>query len=239
MDVITICSRISEICKAKGLSIGTVEVKAGLSQGMVSRWRRQGIMPGIDKIIKIAQVLGVSVDYLLGISDDSGGETERQDAWQETDTSQSQENPKEKDTLKKTNNLKRSITFVKGLIYLTERQDIIWRTLTDDQNVFKSNVMGLIRNARKFRFGHAYYAERNYDSFVLLAQWNNESEAASEESFELTLFVLPYSKNPRLICSSNHVLVDLLELTDSTLTEQILSFRADDVQNEIILSLYK
>ena len=54
---------IKAICKQKGLSILQLEQNAGLAANTVYRWKEN--MPSVDKVKRVADVLGVTVDELL------------------------------------------------------------------------------------------------------------------------------------------------------------------------------
>ncbi|OMC87426.1 hypothetical protein BK128_08340 [Viridibacillus sp. FSL H7-0596] len=60
----TIVERIEELVKRNHLSIAELERKAGLPNGQIRRWSTSN--PGIDKVEKVADFFNVSVDYLLG-----------------------------------------------------------------------------------------------------------------------------------------------------------------------------
>lgn len=60
--------RIKKTAKTKNLSLQDVAEKAGLGINAIYRWKNQ--TPTTDSISKVAKVLNVSTDYLLGVSDD-------------------------------------------------------------------------------------------------------------------------------------------------------------------------
>ena len=47
----------------KGITVAELERRIGLSNGQITKWRRQ--VPGINKV-QLADYFDVSVDYLLG-----------------------------------------------------------------------------------------------------------------------------------------------------------------------------
>ncbi|MDG9745405.1 helix-turn-helix domain-containing protein, partial [Leuconostoc falkenbergense] len=60
----TIYDRIKEISNKKGVSIDYVNDKAGLSNKAIYGWKKS--TPKADNLQKVADVLHVSTDYLLG-----------------------------------------------------------------------------------------------------------------------------------------------------------------------------
>ena len=57
--------RIIRTMAQKNITQADMGTYLGISQAAVSAWRNEGSDPGCDKIIKIANKLGVSVEYLL------------------------------------------------------------------------------------------------------------------------------------------------------------------------------
>ncbi|TPF00957.1 XRE family transcriptional regulator [Weissella paramesenteroides] len=64
----TIFERVKDTAKQKSLTLRQVEEKAGLGRNSLYRWKNY--TPRGDGITAVANVLGVSVDYLLGNTDD-------------------------------------------------------------------------------------------------------------------------------------------------------------------------
>ena len=60
--------RIKGLCNRKGISIRQLERETGLADRTIGRWDTN--MPSIDRVKKVAEYFGVTVDYLLG--SDSG-----------------------------------------------------------------------------------------------------------------------------------------------------------------------
>lgn len=61
--------RIKNKCQKKGISISDLEQKAGYSIGMISRWQSSSDdFAVLSKIIIMAEILGITVDELLGIA---------------------------------------------------------------------------------------------------------------------------------------------------------------------------
>lgn len=64
----TVFERIKEISKKRGINLKTTAIEAGLSENAIYKWKIQ--TPATDKLKAVAAVLDVSVDYLLGNTDD-------------------------------------------------------------------------------------------------------------------------------------------------------------------------
>lgn len=64
----TVYERIKEISKKRGMSLQTVAKAAGLSQNMIYQYKNMN--PKTETLQLLSDVLGVSVDYLLGNTDD-------------------------------------------------------------------------------------------------------------------------------------------------------------------------
>lgn len=56
--------RIKLLASEKKITISELERKTNLGNGTISRWDSR--VPGVDKLIKVADYFDVSVDYLLG-----------------------------------------------------------------------------------------------------------------------------------------------------------------------------
>lgn len=55
---------IYEICRQKGISVRELERQCAFPQGSIRRW--VSVSPGIDKVAKVADVLGCTIDELCG-----------------------------------------------------------------------------------------------------------------------------------------------------------------------------
>ncbi|MDU2149646.1 MAG: helix-turn-helix domain-containing protein [Paeniclostridium sordellii] len=64
----TVIERIKEISKKRGWNLQKTATEAGIGINTIYKWKSQ--TPKIDAISKVADVLGVSVDYLLGNTDE-------------------------------------------------------------------------------------------------------------------------------------------------------------------------
>ncbi|WP_439818407.1 helix-turn-helix domain-containing protein [Weissella paramesenteroides] len=60
----TTFERIKITAKQRGLSLNQLNDKANLKQNIIYSWKKK--TPSADSLSKVANVLGVSVDYLLG-----------------------------------------------------------------------------------------------------------------------------------------------------------------------------
>lgn len=55
------------ILKERGLTNYKVSKDTGIAQSVLSTWKTKGTTPRVDKLQILAEYLGVSVDYLLGV----------------------------------------------------------------------------------------------------------------------------------------------------------------------------
>lgn len=62
---------INELLQNKGVSASKMMSELGFSSGLYSQWKSGKQKPSRDKLEKIAEYFGVSVDYLLGNSSDT------------------------------------------------------------------------------------------------------------------------------------------------------------------------
>lgn len=60
----TTFERIKNIAKKRGLTLTQLNDKAGLGTNSIYHWKSK--KPSLDNLQKVANVLGVTVDYLLG-----------------------------------------------------------------------------------------------------------------------------------------------------------------------------
>lgn len=61
-----IVQTIKRLCKEEQIKLSDLEIQSDLSKGAISRWKNE-LPKSIISLIKISQILNVSVDYLLGI----------------------------------------------------------------------------------------------------------------------------------------------------------------------------
>ena len=64
----TVFQRIKEISIQKKMSLQEIAQKAGMGINTIYGWQKQD--PATSKLTRVAEVLNVSVDYLLGNTDD-------------------------------------------------------------------------------------------------------------------------------------------------------------------------
>jgi transcriptional regulator with XRE-family HTH domain len=74
----TLFERVKETAKLKGFALSEVSRRAEIGEKSIYTWKPsksfpEGIEPKRETLEKVADVLGVSVDYLLGNSDDMHG----------------------------------------------------------------------------------------------------------------------------------------------------------------------
>jgi len=60
--------RIKDLCSSRNITVAELERELGFSNSTIRKWGKD-TSPSIDKIIKISDYFGVSVDYILGFTD--------------------------------------------------------------------------------------------------------------------------------------------------------------------------
>ena len=68
----TTFERIKKVANERGYSLKKLAIDAGFSENALYRYN-QGVEPKYSTVAALAKVLGVSVDYLLGNTDDMYG----------------------------------------------------------------------------------------------------------------------------------------------------------------------
>ena len=66
---------MSELRRRKGASQRTAAAELGISQALLSHYENGAREPGLDFVCRACEYYGVSADYLLGRTDEPGGET--------------------------------------------------------------------------------------------------------------------------------------------------------------------
>jgi len=59
--------RIYSLCEARGITVKKLAEDCGICPSLIRKWKTSS-SPSIDKIKPIAEYLGVSTDYLIGLS---------------------------------------------------------------------------------------------------------------------------------------------------------------------------
>lgn len=68
MIIVVLIARIKFLCDKKKVTFAEVERKIGISNGQIRRWDKTS--PNSETLKKVADYFNVSVDYLLGRTDD-------------------------------------------------------------------------------------------------------------------------------------------------------------------------
>ena len=69
MDVLLTAARIKSLCKEKGITIKSLLEQTGINRNFIYDLEKGGQIPSADKLERIADCLGCSVDHLLGRTD--------------------------------------------------------------------------------------------------------------------------------------------------------------------------
>lgn len=72
-----LADRIVELRKKKGWSQEELAEAAGVTRQSVSKWESAQSVPDLDKILKLAEIFGVTTDYLLKDEKTSEGRQEK------------------------------------------------------------------------------------------------------------------------------------------------------------------
>lgn len=67
----TIQQRIFDVMAQKGISQAKLAKETGISPSTISDWKKRNNTPSSDKICVIADCLGVSIGFLLGVNEES------------------------------------------------------------------------------------------------------------------------------------------------------------------------
>ena len=60
--------RIEQLCADKGITMSKLAADLGFSSSLIRKWKGE-TSPSIDKVKLIAEYFGVSLDYLIGMSE--------------------------------------------------------------------------------------------------------------------------------------------------------------------------
>ncbi len=80
-EIDTIVKRVSQKMLEKELSQSALAEKAGIAQPTLSLFLREKRSPSVDLLVRLAPILGVSVDYLVGNTDSSEAKAMVEHAW--------------------------------------------------------------------------------------------------------------------------------------------------------------
>ena len=69
MQNVQMAATIKELCKVKGITISSLLSECGLTKSFIYDLEKRAASPSSDKLSRIADYLGCSVDYLLGRTD--------------------------------------------------------------------------------------------------------------------------------------------------------------------------
>ncbi len=59
--------KIQELCREKGTNLSKLEIELGFGKGTLYKWGKSS--PNTDKLLRVADYFGVSLDYLIGKTD--------------------------------------------------------------------------------------------------------------------------------------------------------------------------
>lgn len=72
MDVLKIVENIQKICKDRGTNPTLAGKESGAGKDLVSSMKRRGVLPSIEKMMLLADYLGVTTSELLGEAELTG-----------------------------------------------------------------------------------------------------------------------------------------------------------------------
>ena len=61
-------TRIKELCESRGISMAKLSEDLGIAASLIRKWKTT-TSPSVYRVKMIAEYFGVSVDYLIGLSD--------------------------------------------------------------------------------------------------------------------------------------------------------------------------
>lgn len=64
-------SRIFMLMEERNVTAAQVTKEAGLTSGLLTQWKQRKQKPSTEAIVKLATYFNVSVDYLLGLTDEN------------------------------------------------------------------------------------------------------------------------------------------------------------------------
>ena len=66
-EKMNLLEKIQELCKENGMNPSKLEIELGFGKGTLYKWGKSS--PNTDKLSKVADYFGVSLDYLIGKTD--------------------------------------------------------------------------------------------------------------------------------------------------------------------------
>ncbi len=69
-DMFDVLGRITELRKARGISVYRLAKLSGIPQSTIATWYQKGLYPPIDKIEKVCRALDVSLSEFFRTADD-------------------------------------------------------------------------------------------------------------------------------------------------------------------------
>lgn len=69
----TTLERIKKLCESRGITVPTLEERLAIPNNTIYQWNKR--KPNTDRLEKVADYFNVSVDYLLGRTDDTDIQT--------------------------------------------------------------------------------------------------------------------------------------------------------------------
>lgn len=63
----TLKQKVRDLCKERGITVKEFELESDVGISQTARWDKN--VPSVDKVMKAAAYFGVSVDYLVGLTD--------------------------------------------------------------------------------------------------------------------------------------------------------------------------
>ena len=69
------------LCQSKGVSLSKAADEIGFDRSSITKWKNKGFTPRQELLVKIADYFGVTIDYLLGKSENKKPPTSDMETW--------------------------------------------------------------------------------------------------------------------------------------------------------------
>lgn len=69
-SLVCLCAKIKKLCDLFDITLAELEQFSKIGKNTITNWPKAKTMPSADKILRIANYFDVSVDYLLGNTND-------------------------------------------------------------------------------------------------------------------------------------------------------------------------